>query len=162
MTPNQLIGAVLRAPVDLLWNGGIGTYVKASSEGHSDVGDRSNDALRVNADELRCKVIGEGGNLGFSQLGRIEYSLRGGGMNTDWDSSAASATSLFCAPPGATDPATGPAGRSGWAAGSSWSGSRTELWSSTTWRLILWKRTTWPRKMRTLSGLRHSRNSLFG
>jgi glutamate dehydrogenase len=82
--PDQLIRAILRMPVDLLWNGGIGTYVKASSEGHSDVGDRSNDALRVNADELRCKVIGEGGNLGLTQRARVEYALRGGRINTDF------------------------------------------------------------------------------
>ena len=84
MQPDKLIRAILRMPVDLLWNGGIGTYVKASSEGHSDVGDRSNDALRVNADELRCKVIGEGGNLGLTQRARVEYALRGGRINTDF------------------------------------------------------------------------------
>jgi len=71
-------------PVDLLWNGGIGTYVKASNEGHADAGDRSNDAVRVNADELRCKVVGEGGNLGLTQLARVEFSLRGGRINTDF------------------------------------------------------------------------------
>ncbi len=69
MTPNEVIKAILKAHVDLLWNGGIGTYVKASSESHSDVGDRSNDAVRIDARELNCKVIGEGGNLGVSQLG---------------------------------------------------------------------------------------------
>ena len=75
--------------VDLLWNGGIGTYVKASGESHADVGDRSNDAVRVDGRELRCKVVGEGGNLGFSQLGRIEYARRGGRLNTDFiDNSA--------------------------------------------------------------------------
>jgi glutamate dehydrogenase len=82
--PDDLIRAILRMRVDLLWNGGIGTYVKASSEGHSDVGDRSNDALRINADELRCKVIGEGGNLGLTQRARVEYSLHGGRINTDF------------------------------------------------------------------------------
>ncbi len=82
--PDELIRAILRMRVDLLWNGGIGTYVKASSEGHSDVGDRSNDALRVNADELRCKVIGEGGNLGLTQRARVEFSRRGGRVNTDF------------------------------------------------------------------------------
>ncbi len=82
--PDELIRAILRMRVDLLWNGGIGTYVKASGEGHSDVGDRSNDALRVSADELRCKVIGEGGNLGLTQRARVEYSLRGGRVNTDF------------------------------------------------------------------------------
>jgi glutamate dehydrogenase len=84
MRPDELIRAILRMDVDLLWNGGIGTYVKSSSEGHSDVGDRANDAVRVNANELRCKVIGEGGNLGLTQLGRIEYSQRGGRVNTDF------------------------------------------------------------------------------
>ena len=82
--PDDLIRAILKMPVDLLWNGGIGTYVKASSEGHSDVGDRSNDALRVDADELRCKVIGEGGNLGLTQRARVEFSLNGGRINTDF------------------------------------------------------------------------------
>ncbi|MGB5689215.1 MAG: NAD-glutamate dehydrogenase domain-containing protein, partial [Woeseiaceae bacterium] len=84
LQPDELINAILKMPVDLLWNGGIGTYVKASSEGHSDVGDRSNDAVRVNADELRCRVIGEGGNLGLTQRARVEYSLRGGRINTDF------------------------------------------------------------------------------
>ncbi|MEM7431179.1 MAG: NAD-glutamate dehydrogenase [Pseudomonadota bacterium] len=89
MKPNELISTLLRMKVDLLWNGGIGTYVKASSEGHSDVGDRSNDAVRVNANELRCKVVGEGGNLGLTQKARIEYSLAGGRINTDFiDNSA--------------------------------------------------------------------------
>ncbi len=82
-TPNELISMILRAPVDLLWNGGIGTYVKASSEQHSDADDRANDNLRINADELRCKVIGEGGNLGLTQRARIEYASRGGKINTD-------------------------------------------------------------------------------
>ncbi|MEY3182946.1 MAG: hypothetical protein RLZ35_931 [Pseudomonadota bacterium] len=83
MVPNELIKALLKAPVDLLWNGGIGTYVKASFETHLDVGDRSNDALRINANELRCKVVGEGGNLGFTQMARIEYAKHGGRCNTD-------------------------------------------------------------------------------
>ncbi|MBL6749170.1 MAG: NAD-glutamate dehydrogenase [Nevskia sp.] len=83
LTPNELIRAVLRAPVDLLWNGGIGTYVKAAAQSHLDVGDRGNDAVRVNGRELRCKVVGEGGNLGFTQPGRIEYALAGGRINTD-------------------------------------------------------------------------------
>ena len=83
LSPNQLIKAILSAPVDLLWNGGIGTYVKAESEHDSDVGDKTNDALRVNGQDLRCKVVGEGGNLGFTQLGRIEYALNGGRINTD-------------------------------------------------------------------------------
>ena len=88
-TPNEVVHAILRMPVDLLWNGGIGTYVKASTESHSDVGDRSNDAVRVDGRELRCKVIGEGGNLGLTQLGRIEYARHGGRLNTDFiDNSA--------------------------------------------------------------------------
>ena len=82
-TPLALISAILRAPVDVLWNGGIGTYVKASSETNADVGDRANDGLRVNGNELRCKLVGEGGNLGFTQRGRIEYALAGGLINTD-------------------------------------------------------------------------------
>jgi glutamate dehydrogenase len=82
--PAEIIRAILRLPVDLLWNGGIGTYVKASWEANSAVGDRTNDAVRVDGRDLRCKVVGEGGNLGFSQLGRIEYSMRGGRMNTDF------------------------------------------------------------------------------
>ena len=81
--PVQLIRKLLMAQVDLLWNGGIGTYVKASSETHFDVGDRTNDALRVNADALRCQVIGEGGNLGLTQRGRIEFASQGGLIFTD-------------------------------------------------------------------------------
>ncbi len=84
MQPDELIRSILRMPVDLFWNGGIGTYVKASAESHSDVGDRSNDNLRVNASLLRCKVVAEGGNLGLTQLARIEYSLNGGRINTDF------------------------------------------------------------------------------
>jgi len=88
-TPNEAIKAILRAPVDLLWNGGIGTYVKASDESHGDVGDRGNDAVRIDASEMQCKVVGEGGNLGLSQRGRIEYARRGGRLNTDFiDNSA--------------------------------------------------------------------------
>ena len=83
LRPADLIRAMLRAPVDLLWNGGIGTYVKASSEAHSDAGDKANDSLRVDANELRCRVVGEGGNLGFTQRGRVEYALAGGRINTD-------------------------------------------------------------------------------
>jgi glutamate dehydrogenase len=83
LAPNELIRALLRAPVDLLWNGGIGTYVKASSETDADAGDKANDAVRVNGAELRCHVVGEGGNLGLTQRGRIEYAQRGGGVNTD-------------------------------------------------------------------------------
>ncbi|MCC5698783.1 NAD-glutamate dehydrogenase, partial [Klebsiella pneumoniae] len=81
MTPTELIKAILLAPVDLLWNGGIGTYVKASSETHAEVGDKSNDAVRVNGNELRVKVVGEGGNLGFTQRGRIEFARTGGKIN---------------------------------------------------------------------------------
>ena len=84
LTPTELIHALLKAPVDLIWNGGIGTYVKASSESHADIGDKANDALRVNGNELRAKVVGEGGNLGMSQLGRIEFGLNGGASNTDF------------------------------------------------------------------------------
>lgn len=84
LTPNELIHALLQAPVDLLWNGGIGTYVKSSTESHSDVGDKANDMVRVNGKELRCKVVGEGGNLGMTQLGRVEYCLNGGVCNTDF------------------------------------------------------------------------------
>ncbi len=83
LTPNQLISAILRAPVDLLWNGGVGTYIKASTESNSEVGDRSNDAVRVDASTLRCRMIGEGGNLGVTQLGRVEYALCGGLIYTD-------------------------------------------------------------------------------
>ena len=83
LTPQELIHAVLLAPVDLLYNGGIGTYVKSSKEAHTAVGDRANDAIRVDGCELRCKVVGEGGNLGMTQLGRIEYALHGGRVCTD-------------------------------------------------------------------------------
>ncbi len=84
LAPNELISALLKAPVDLIWNGGIGTYVKSSSETHAEVGDKANDSLRVNGNELRCKVFGEGGNLGMTQRGRIEYALNGGACNTDF------------------------------------------------------------------------------
>ncbi|MFN8851264.1 MAG: NAD-glutamate dehydrogenase [Inhella sp.] len=83
LTPTELINALLKAPVDLLYNGGIGTYVKASSESHGQVGDRANDLLRVDGRELRCKVVGEGGNLGCTQRGRIEAALKGVRINTD-------------------------------------------------------------------------------
>lgn len=83
MAPDDLICAILKAPVDLLFNGGIGTYVKASSENNMDVGDRTNDWCRINGNELQAKIVGEGGNLGFTQLGRIEYALNGGLINTD-------------------------------------------------------------------------------
>ncbi len=83
LAPNDLLRALLKAPVDLLYNGGIGTYVKASTETHAQVGDRANDGLRVNGADLRCKVVAEGGNLGLTQLGRIEYAQHGGRINTD-------------------------------------------------------------------------------
>ena len=71
--------AILAAPVDLLWNGGIGTYVKAAEETHADAGDKANDPIRVDGRELRARCVGEGGNLGLTQAGRIEYALRGCG-----------------------------------------------------------------------------------
>jgi glutamate dehydrogenase len=83
LTPGELIRALLRASVDLLWNGGIGTYVKATTENNADVGDKANDAVRIDARELRARVIGEGGNLGLTQRGRVEYALGGGRINTD-------------------------------------------------------------------------------
>ncbi|REL35777.1 NAD-glutamate dehydrogenase [Thalassotalea euphylliae] len=83
MAPNDLIKAILKMKVDLLWNGGIGTYVKGSGETHLEVGDRANDALRINGSELQAKVVGEGGNLGLTQLGRIEYAANGGRINAD-------------------------------------------------------------------------------
>jgi glutamate dehydrogenase len=94
LAPSDLLSAILKAPVDLLWNGGIGTYVKAATETHADVGDRANNALRVNGAELRCKVVGEGGNLGFTQKGRIEAAQHGVLLNTDFiDNSAGVDTS---------------------------------------------------------------------
>jgi len=88
-TPQQLIKTILQAPVDLFWNGGIGTYVKSAHESDIEVGDRSNDAVRINGRDLRCKVVGEGGNLGFTQRGRIEFALNGGRITTDFiDNSA--------------------------------------------------------------------------
>ncbi|GAA2817073.1 NAD-glutamate dehydrogenase [Saccharopolyspora taberi] len=83
LAPAELIKAILLAPADLLWNGGIGTYVKAASETHGEVGDKANDAVRVNGGDLRVKVVGEGGNLGLTQLGRIEFARAGGKVNTD-------------------------------------------------------------------------------
>lgn len=83
ITPNKLIIKLLKADVDLIWNGGIGTYVKASSETNEQVGDKANDELRINGNDLRCKCVGEGGNLGFTQKGRIEYARIGGMINTD-------------------------------------------------------------------------------
>ena len=83
LTPAELISAIIRAPVTLLYNGGIGTYVKASDESHEQVGDKANDAVRVDGRDLRCQVVAEGGNLGLTQLGRIEFALGGGRVNTD-------------------------------------------------------------------------------
>jgi glutamate dehydrogenase len=94
LAPDQLISAILAAPVGLLWNGGIGTYVKASTESHADVGDRANDAVRIDAPRLRAQVVAEGGNLGLTQAARIEYALAGGLVNTDFiDNSAGVDTS---------------------------------------------------------------------
>ena len=83
LTPNELVSAILKAPVDLLWNGGIGTYVKSFSETHAMAGDKSNDAVRIDADQLRCRIIGEGGNLGLTQKARVDASLNGVRINTD-------------------------------------------------------------------------------
>ncbi len=83
ITPEELIKVILTSEVDLLWNGGIGTYVKASFETHEQVGDKTNDNVRCNGAELKCKIVGEGGNLGFTQFGRIEYARQGGRINTD-------------------------------------------------------------------------------
>ena len=83
LTPAELLKAILQAPVDLLWNGGIGTYVKSSRESNAEVGDKANDSIRVDGAALRCRVVGEGGNLGFTQLGRIEASRSGVRINTD-------------------------------------------------------------------------------
>ncbi|MGQ7843221.1 NAD-glutamate dehydrogenase [Granulosicoccus sp. 3-233] len=83
LTPTALISVILQAPVDLLWNGGIGTYVKAVTETHADAADRANDGLRVNGGQLRARVVGEGGNLGFTQRGRIEFAQKGGLIYTD-------------------------------------------------------------------------------
>ncbi len=83
-TPAELIRVILASPVDLLWNGGIGTYVKAKSEEHAAAADQANDAVRLDGSELRCRVIGEGGNLGLTQLGRVEFARAGGRINTDF------------------------------------------------------------------------------
>jgi glutamate dehydrogenase len=94
MSPAELMSAILKSPVDLFWNGGIGTYVKSSTETHANVGDRANNALRIDGRDLRCKVVGEGGNLGFTQLGRIEAAQNGVLLNTDFiDNSAGVDTS---------------------------------------------------------------------
>ena len=87
--PSQLIRKILCAPVDMIWNGGIGTFVKSERESHFDASDVANDAIRVNGSEVKAKIICEGGNLGVTQLGRIEYELHGGRINTDFiDNSA--------------------------------------------------------------------------
>jgi glutamate dehydrogenase len=83
LSPPEVIRAILKAPVDLLWNGGIGTYIKSSVQSHAEVGDKTNDELRVDGRDVRAKVVGEGGNLGATQLGRIEYARAGGRINTD-------------------------------------------------------------------------------
>ncbi|MGA9872626.1 MAG: NAD-glutamate dehydrogenase [Rhodococcus sp. (in: high G+C Gram-positive bacteria)] len=83
LSPPELVRAILRAPADLLWNGGIGTYIKASTETNAEVGDKSNDAVRVDGRDVRATVVGEGGNLGATALGRIEYDASGGRINTD-------------------------------------------------------------------------------
>ena len=94
LSPAELLRAILRAPVDLFWNGGIGTYVKASSESNADAGDRANNAIRLNGNELRCRIIGEGGNLGLTQRGRVEAAFHGVQLNTDFiDNSAGVDTS---------------------------------------------------------------------
>ena len=84
VTPNELMRAILKSRTDLLWFGGIGTYIKSSEETNQDVGDKSNDALRINGKDVRAKVVGEGANLGVTQLGRIEFSQNGGFINTDF------------------------------------------------------------------------------
>ncbi|MCX4389831.1 NAD-glutamate dehydrogenase [Micromonospora peucetia] len=89
LSPQELMKAIVTAPVDLFWNGGIGTYVKASSQTNAEVGDKSNDAIRVDGRNLRCRVAGEGGNLGWTQLGRIEYAQTGGRIYTDFIDNAA-------------------------------------------------------------------------
>ncbi|MFB3100801.1 MAG: NAD-glutamate dehydrogenase domain-containing protein, partial [Gammaproteobacteria bacterium] len=84
LSPDELIRMLLMAPVDLLWNGGIGTYVKADDELNMDVGDKANDMLRINSSQLNCRVIGEGGNLGFTQRARIDFAQKQGRINADW------------------------------------------------------------------------------
>jgi glutamate dehydrogenase len=83
VTPNELLTMILKAPVDLLWNGGIGTYIKATTETHAQVGDKANDSIRINGSDIRARVVGEGGNLGATQLGRIEAAHAGVKLNTD-------------------------------------------------------------------------------
>ncbi|WP_091518637.1 NAD-glutamate dehydrogenase [Microlunatus soli] len=94
LSPAEMISTILTAPVDLLWNGGVGTYVKSSRETNAEVGDKAGDYVRVNGSDLRARAVGEGGNLGFTQLGRIEYAETGGKINTDFiDNSAGVDTS---------------------------------------------------------------------
>ncbi len=94
VTPNDLIRAILTAPADLLWNGGIGTYVKSARENHTEAADPANDAIRIDAEQLRVRVVGEGGNLGLTQRARIDYALNGGRINADFiDNAAGVATS---------------------------------------------------------------------
>ena len=92
LSPNELIINILQAEVDLLWNGGIGTFIKSSKESNAEVHDRSNDAIRINATELGCKIVGEGGNLGFTQLARVEFATCGGLINTDFIDNSAGVT----------------------------------------------------------------------
>ena len=94
ISADELVQAVLRAPADLLWNGGIGTYVRASHESDADVADRGNDRVRVAANKLRCRVIGEGGNLGLTHAARIEFSLAGGRVNADFIDNVAGVNTL--------------------------------------------------------------------
>ena len=94
LAPTDLLSAILKAPVDLLWNGGIGTYIKSSGETHAEVSDRANNGLRINGADVRAKIIGEGGNLGMTQKGRIEAAQKGVLLNTDFiDNSAGVDTS---------------------------------------------------------------------
>ena len=108
MPPDQLISAILAAPVDLLWNGGVGTYIKASNQTNADAGDRANDAVRIDASQLRAKVVAEGGNLGLTQAATgIEYAMGGGLVNTDltsttrpaWTPPTTRSTSRSCSRP---------------------------------------------------------------
>src|SRR6202011_5473269 len=89
LSPPELISAILAAPVDLLWMGGIGTYVKAANESQADAADHANDVVRIDADKVRARVVAEGGNLAFTQRARIQYSRRGGKINTDLIDNAA-------------------------------------------------------------------------
>ena len=89
LTPNELVNVILKAPIELLWFGGIGSYIKSARESHQEAGDKANDSVRVNGSELNAKVVGEGANLGVTQLGRVEFAHAGGRINTDFiDNSA--------------------------------------------------------------------------